>query len=183
MLRKLLDARKLLDEERFGEAVRNLGSILAARDDSFYQRDKNSSISRSLKAEAQRLMAGLPAEGREAYEMQFGAQAGKLLEEALATGNPQGLAEASRRFFWSRSGQQATFLLGQYFLSRGQPLAGALTLRRLQEAGHTADEFEPALSLALATCWLRAGETNEVRRALSRIEQAPAGAGGHDRRP
>ena len=166
MVKKLADARKLLEEGRFGEAIRNLDSILEAPEDSFFQPDKKSPVHRSLKAEAQRLLGELPPEGRELYELQYGARASKMLDEALAANDPERLAEVSRRFFHTRSGSQATYLLGLHHLSHGQPLAGALALRRLREAGQLAEEFEPALSLSLAACWLRAGATDQARQLL-----------------
>ena len=172
MVRKLIDARKLLAEERFGEAIRNLGGILEAREDSFLPARQNVSGTSQLEGR------GAAADGRTAaakaaklYELQYGAQAGKMLEEALAADNPERLAEVSRRFFCTQSGAQATLLLGLYHLSHGQPLAGALALRRLGEAGQSADEFEPALSLSLAACWLRAGATDEARRVLVELRK------------
>ena len=88
MAKKLADARKLLEEGRFGEAIRNLDSILEAPEDSFFQPDKKSPVHRSLKAEAQRLLGELPPEGRELYELQYGARASKMLDEALAGQRP-----------------------------------------------------------------------------------------------
>ena len=130
---------------------------------------------RGLKTEARRLLGELPQEGRELYELQYGARASKMLDEALATDDPERLADASRRFFNTHSGRHATYLLGLYHLSHGQPLAGALALRRLREAGTLADEFEPALSLSLAACWLRAGVTDQARQVLVDLRR-------HDRR-
>ena len=171
MVKKLADARKLLGEGRFGEAIRNLDSVLEAPEDSFFQPDKKSPVHRSLKAEARRLLGELPQEGRELYELQYGARASKMLDEALATNDPERLAEVSRRFFHTHSGCQATYLLGLYHLSHGQPLAGALALRRLREAGPLAEEFEPALSLSLAACWLRAGDTDQARQLLVELRK------------
>ena len=99
MDKKLADARKLLQESRFGDAIRNLDSILEAPQDSFFQTEKESSVPRSLKAEALRLMDELPQEGRELYELQYGARAGKMLDEALATNDTGQLADVSRCFF------------------------------------------------------------------------------------
>ncbi len=61
-----------------------LGSIVEAPEDYFYQPEQNSSVHRSLKAEAQRLIGAMPAAGRQAYELQFGARARQMLEAALA---------------------------------------------------------------------------------------------------
>ena len=118
-------------------------------EDLFFQPDKGSPVCPSLRAEAQRLIGQMPREGRELYELQYGARARQMLDEALDTGDVARIAEVSRRFFHTRSGYQATFLLGLHHFEHGRPLAGALTLQRLREAGPAAEEFEPDLSLTL----------------------------------
>ena len=113
----------------------------------------------------------MPPEGRELYELQYGARARRMLDEALEAGDMARLAEVSRRFFHTRSGYQATFLLGQHYFEHGRPLAGALTLRRLQEVGQSAEEFEPNLSLTAAACWLQAGMPEKARESLVALRQ------------
>ena len=152
------DARRLLAESRFSEAIRNLDGILEAAQDSFLQPDKKSSVPRSLKAESA-AHAGRPAAGRaQCTSCNTAHRASQMLDEALAADDAERLGTLSRWLFHTRGGSQATYLLGLYHLSHGQPLAAALALQR-REAGQLAEEFEPALSLSLAACWLRAGVT------------------------
>ncbi len=165
-LQKLADSRKLLAEGRFGEAVRYLGDILDAPEDFFFQPEKSSAVHRSLKAEAQRLIGQMPREAREMYELQYGARARRMLDEALSAGDVAAVAEVSRRFFHTRSGYQATFLLGLHHFDHGRPSAGALTLQGLREAGPYAEEMEPGLSLMMAACWLQAGAAEKARDVL-----------------
>jgi len=165
-LQRLSESRELLEQGRYGEAVRCLGAILDGPEDFFFQPDKKAPIHRSLKAEAQRLIGRMPREGRELYELQYGARARQMLEEAVAAGDVARLAEVSRRFFHTRSGYQATLLLGLHHFDHGRPLAGALTLQRLREAVGGSDDFEPALSLATATCWLQDGMPEKAREVL-----------------
>ena len=165
-LQRLSKSRELLEEGRYGEAVRCLGAILDGPEDFFFQPDKKAPIHRSLKAEAQRLIGRMPREGRELYELQYGARARQMLEEAVAAGDVARLAEVSRRFFHTRSGYEATLLLGLHHFDHGRPLAGALTLQRLREAPGSSDDFEPVLSLATATCWLQAGMPEKAREVL-----------------
>ncbi len=113
----------------------------------------------------------MPGEGRELYELQYGVRAKQLLQEAAAAGDAQGLAEVSRRFFHTRAGYEATFLLGLDHLDHGRPLAGALTLQRLKDAARMSDQFEPALSLAMATGWLQAGELDKARQNCFGLSQ------------
>ena len=170
-LQKLADAKKLLLDGRYGEAVRCLGTILEGPEDFFFQPDKKSPIHRSLKAEAQRLVGQMPRQGRELYELQYGARARRLLADALESGDLTALAEVSRRFFHTQSGYQATYLLGLNHFDRGRPLAGALTLQRLREPGVNAEELEPGLSLTLAACWLQAGMREKAQEVLVSLRQ------------
>jgi outer membrane protein assembly factor BamB/tetratricopeptide (TPR) repeat protein len=169
-LQRLSKAQELLEEKRFGEAVRLLGDILEAPEDYFFQPKRDEPIHRSLKAEAQRLIGELPAEGREAYELLFGEMARQNLERAVASGDTSALTEVSRRFFHTRAGYEATYLLAAQQIDHGQPLAAALSLKRLQNtpAGVT---FEPTLSVKLAACWLQAGMGDNARETLSRLWQ------------
>ena len=165
-LQRLSQAKELIAKGRYGEAVQNLGAILEGPEDFFFQPQAGQPIHRSLKAEAQRLIGQMPREGRELYELQYGARAKQLLEEATAAGDAHSLAEVSRRFFHTQAGYEATFLLGLHHLDHGRPLAGALTLQRLVDTMDESDRFEPALSLAMATGWLQAGSADKAREAL-----------------
>ncbi|MBN1393634.1 MAG: PQQ-binding-like beta-propeller repeat protein [Pirellulales bacterium] len=165
-LRTLSQARLLIEEGRYGEAVRLLGEILDEPDDYFYRSDSTGRSFRSLKSEAERMIGRMPRKGRELYELQFGARAEKMLNDALSSGDLSRLAEVSRRFFHTRGGYQATFLLGLHHFDHGRPLAGASILRRLREVDPPVEELEPDLSLTLASCWLKAGRPEKAREQL-----------------
>ena len=92
----------MLEDRRYGEAVRLLGSLLENPEDFFFKPNADEPVYRSLKAEAGRLIADMPAEGRESYELQFGARAAQMLKQAAAAGNLSDVAEVSRRFFYTR---------------------------------------------------------------------------------
>jgi outer membrane protein assembly factor BamB len=168
-MQRLATASKLFDEKRYGEAVRLLGSLLEAPEDYFFRpKGQQQQVYHSLKTEAQRLLGTMPAEGRESYETQFGAEAQRLLDEAVAASDADRLAEVSRRFFHTRAGYEATELLGTIHMERGRPLPAALCFKRLKETPAAAERFEPALSLKLAVCWARAGQWQN---AVDAIEQ------------
>ena len=174
-LQRLDEARELLALERFGEAVRNLGSILDAQEDFFFQPDRNEPIHRSLKAEAQRLLGDMPKRGRDIYELQYGPHARTMLEEALTRVDVTKLAEVSRRFFHTQAGYEATFLLGLHHLDHGRALAAALTLQRLISTPEAGEPFQPALSLASAAAWLQAGGTDRAAAILADLKESRGG--------
>ncbi len=178
-LQRLSRARELIAEEKFADATHALGAILENPQDYFFQPDRSASVHRSIKSEAQRLLAELPVEGRDAYELRYGARARQLLEEAVDTGNADQLAEISLRYFHTEAGYEATHLLGSLHLSQGRPLTAALYLKRLHSVEHVAARLEPALSVQLATCWARAGMREEAEATLRRLHEALPGAKVH----
>jgi outer membrane protein assembly factor BamB/tetratricopeptide (TPR) repeat protein len=171
LLQQLAKARELLEEERYGDAVRYLGAILDSPEDFFFQPDRSVPIHRSLKAEAQRLIGQMPPKGLQLYQLQFGARAQRMLAEAIASGDADALAELSRRFFHTQAGYEATYLLGLHHFDHARPLAAALTLQRLRQTAYRADQFEPALSLAMASCWLQAGMPEKARDVLRTLQE------------
>jgi len=174
--RRLESAQQMIDDGRFGEAVRLLGTLLENAEDYFFKPNAEESVYRSLKAEAGRLIAALPTEGRQSYELQFGSRARQMLKQAAQNGNLTELAEVSRQFFFTQAGQEATFLLGRHHLDQNRPLAAALCFERLRALGRASDSLEPVLSLSLATCWLRAGKPDKAREALVLLKRTHPGA-------
>jgi outer membrane protein assembly factor BamB len=170
-LQRLAKAEELLADQRFDEAIRFLDEILQAPEDFFFRRSQAQRTYRSLRTEAQRILGTLPPRGRESYELQFGAQARKLLEQAAEAGDASKLADVSRRFFHTRAGYEATELLGTYQMEHGQPLAAALCFRRLIEAPAGAARFEPLLSVKLTVCCLRAGMISEAGDILNQLRK------------
>ena len=170
-LRLLTQARQLIDHRRHTEAVRCLGAIFDSPQDYFIYPDQGATGPRSLKAEAQRLLGQMSHQGRQAYELQYGARARHLLEEAVAAGDGAALAEVSRRFFHTQAGHEATLLLGLHHLDHGQPLAAGLALERLRQTSPGADQFEPGLSVALAICRIRSGDPHKAGQTLAALEQ------------
>lgn len=168
----LISARELLSNARYAEAVRHLGAILEARDDFFFQPDKDSPIYHSLKAEAQRLIGTMPREGRESYELQYGARARQMLDEAIAAGEAPALSEVSRRFFHTQAGYEATAVLAANYLDHGHPLAAALCYERLRATPAAAEKLEPSLSMRLAACWLRAGMHDKASATIEELRTA-----------
>jgi len=170
LLLLLSKARQLVQQERFAEAVQCLGAILDAPEDAFFRSGEKTDLYPGLKAEAQAMLGRLPRQGRELYELQYGARARQMLTAAAAAGDAAGLAEVSRRYFHTRAGYEATLLLGLYHWNHGSPLAGALTLKRLKDSAPMAEEFEPGLSLALAACWLRSGAAEKSQALLDELK-------------
>ncbi len=125
-------AESAIEQRRFGEAVATLGELLQreriATDDELSGQDffigaGNSGtvpqINTSLIGEARRLLSSLPADGIAQYELIYGAQARKLLDDAAVTRSWSDVAEVKRRFFHTEAGRDATALLIHHAFSQG----------------------------------------------------------------
>lgn len=164
--RRLEVADEMIGDARYGEAVRLLGALLEGPEDFFFKPAPDQPVFSSLKAEAGRLLAKLPAEGKASYDLQYGARAKQMLADAVSKGDLSAIAEVSRRFFFTQAGAEATFLLGRHFLDQNRPQAAAMCFERLSLVPEAAAKLEPALSLSLATCLLQAGKTEQAVQTL-----------------
>jgi len=172
ILQALNRAKKVLKENRYGEALEGLSQILRSREDYFFQPDRKVPIYKSLKIEAQRLLGQMPGEGRDLYEVRSGAEARDKLQRAVVTGDIAGLSEISAQLFHTQAGYEATYLLALYQMDHGAPLAAALTLKRLRDAGTTvAEGFEPGLSLTQAACYYQAGMSGDCQQVLVALKR------------
>ncbi|MDH3718632.1 MAG: PQQ-binding-like beta-propeller repeat protein, partial [Planctomycetota bacterium] len=174
MVRMLQTSRKLLDQDRYSEATRALARILTAEED-FFVADRPGVAGegrhfRSLKNEARRIVGQLPPQARKSYELQFGITAQRMLNRAIADGNTEAIADVTRRYFHTAAGYQAMMLLGQYHMDQGRALGAALCFQHVYQS-HAARQFEPGLSLLLASCWLRAGEIESAKAVLTQLKQ------------
>jgi outer membrane protein assembly factor BamB len=168
--RKLELGRRMLEEQRYVDAVKILGGILDNEEDWFFTPDDEKANFRSLKVEARRLLGQLPSKGLDEYELQFGAGAKRLLAKAVESGDVMQLAEVSRRYFHTTAGYEATLLLGHYQLDHGRPLAAALAYQQLLDVPAAAARFEPTLSIQAANSWLRAGDEEAAQNVLAKLQ-------------
>ncbi len=171
MRRSMEDARKLIEMERFAEAGRKLDQILGAEEDYFFllemDSDESGGVSGghfgNLQQEAERLLETMPPRGKELYETEFGTVARLLLEEALAEGKPEKLNQLSRRYFFTRAGRQAAFLLGLSLLDQQQYVSARKQFERIYSYSQERKEFEPSLTLYLATACLAGGQKESAK--------------------
>jgi len=165
--RQLDRVRRLIADERWSDAATLLDEMLGGDRDFFFRPQQGEATWRSIKTEAARLIGTLPPAGRAAYELQFGARADRLLQQAVAAGDPAGVVAVARRWFHTPAGRRATLVAALEALDADQPLAAAVWLERLH-AGN-GSEFEPTLSIMRAVAWWRVGDR---RTALTALEEA-----------
>ena len=166
-------AEKAIVERRYTEVVEALGAILNPQgeeaedyaEDYFVNKPGQQGTLTSIKAQARRMLDGLPAEGRELYEIRDGPEAREMLTTVLGSGNLNSLNEITRKFFHTQAGYEAAMLLGRYHLDHGRPLAAAMCFKRVTES-RSAIRYEPEASVMLATCWMHAGSPEKAEAVL-----------------
>jgi hypothetical protein len=119
------------------EAAQALQAVLATRADVLIPvrrqgPDKRETVRwASARAEADRLLQSMPAEGLKVYRQLYGPDAQAELKEARNNGNIQLLTRVALRYFHTDAGAEAADLLGAYYLDHGQPMTAALWYARL----------------------------------------------------
>ncbi len=133
VMQQLRLAETFAKQRRFSDTSVILGDLLqrerSATDDDlngqdfFLDASANSAspprVAKSLMAEARELLGKLPPEGIAAYQLRFGPQARKILDDALADFRWDDVADVKRRFFHTAAGRDATQLLIQRAISSG----------------------------------------------------------------
>jgi outer membrane protein assembly factor BamB len=160
-----------------------LQRILDTKNDSFFQikekgpDGKDRVVRRvSVKAEANRIIGSFPKEGRDFYQLNYGAKAADLLKEAVGKGYDRAvLADVSLRYLHTRAGAEATLLLGTHFLDRGNYLEASQCFERLLSLPEDPDFINPKTLFKAALAFQRAGDvrnkesTQKVWQQLERL--------------
>ena len=158
--------RKLIATKSYASAVSLLGEILADRRDYSHRPESGVPTWRRLKADAEFLLAELPAEAIDEYERQFGRTARQALSEAVTSGQPSSLAEVVPRFFFTEAGAEAAYLLGTHYRTLNDFARASSCFGRLARDPRRGSRFEPAPSIELAACYLKAGMPQAAKNVL-----------------
>ena len=159
---KLAAVHDYVSIQAWVEAAHVLQTLLEGSDDTLVavervgKDDEELTVWTGLRAEAARLLATLPAPGRDAYQTVFGPRAQALLAEARRKGDVQMIGEVVRRYLYTASGVEALELLGLHHLDRGRYTTAAMCFDRLLERAE-AGSLPPATLAYAALAFRRAG--------------------------
>ncbi|QDU92398.1 outer membrane protein assembly factor BamB family protein [Lignipirellula cremea] len=175
IVRMLNSSRELLDEGRNSEALQLLTSVLDAENDFFLvaAQPNNSPAEReyqSVKNEANQILSRMPNAAQAAYELQFGAVAHKLLDDAVSARDIEQIFSVQRRYFHTKAGHEARYLLGNIYWDHGRFGRAANCFQTLL-VSRQATRFEPYLSLKLAICWLWTGDATRAEEVLLDLQK------------
>ena len=156
-------AHRAIADKQYSDAVSHLGTILTEEiepEDTDDPEGTNSPVEEnqdyfvetpeapgsyvSLKGEAQRLLGSLPPVALQLYELQYGSDATRMLDEALATGDFSNLTTITRKYFHTSAGYEAAILLGHRDRDHGRPLAAALNFKRVYDSPAARSNFRIA---------------------------------------
>ena len=159
----LAAAKDYIDAEDWETACNTLQKLLQS-DDNFFAKvrrkgpdGKETDTWVSIKVEADRMVAKLPAKGMEVYKLNFGPPAEQMLKEAKSTSDIELLTKIHRYYLHTDAGAEATNLLGTYHLDRGNYTAAALCYEKLlnREGG---DKLSPETLFRAAYAFQSAGD-------------------------
>ncbi|WP_166825169.1 outer membrane protein assembly factor BamB family protein [Thalassoroseus pseudoceratinae] len=166
--RALRQAKQLVEAKRYVDAAEYLQMILDFPEDGFMSVDDTESSFRSLKAEADRIVAEMPEGGRNAYRLQFEPKAAAALADARKNGKRSDFVDVIRRYSQTQSGQDAIYELGSQLFDQGNFLAAAHSFERLRKSADAGGR-EPMLSLKCAMSWKLGGRETEAKNVLAEL--------------
>ncbi|GIW79630.1 MAG: hypothetical protein KatS3mg105_1437 [Gemmatales bacterium] len=186
--RRIEAAVDLLKEQNWGDAVYVLQGLLDGPEDAIFEQTTEDGKTRwtSIKAEANRLIGSMPKEGLEVYELQWGAKARNLLQQAklqpeertdeeLRSMTPaEILGRVAKNYLHTKAGTEAAELLATLRLQRGEPDMAVLHFKQLLSRPNY--EASPLTLLKAAIACQMVGDENGVGQFLDRLEAvAPGG--------
>ena len=180
---EISSAQDLIRDGEWTKAATVLQSLLDRKEDLFLEvqrkgRDgQETSAWTSVRAEANRLLGTMPADGLQIYELRFGNRAKALLNDAKAASNTQLIAEVALKYLHTEAGAEATNILGTYYLDRGSYVMAALCFERLL-GRQDAAKLSPLSLFKAALAFQRAGDKNNAERAWTRLSDAASRDGG-----
>ena len=177
--RALARGKALVEEGNVAEGLEVIQSQILAEDQRDAALGRNSADSfvdeglhRSLRVEVNAFIGALPPKGRQIYEERYGVTAAQLLEDATKTNDLAGMEAVMRRYFHTRAGYRAAYLVATYHLDHHAPLEGALLFEELRTVPAASSQWEPMLSFKAAVSWLRAGIPERCQKTLSQLKAA-----------
>lgn len=145
---RLAAAHDYVKVRSWPEAVRLLQALLDAKSDAFYRKsetDRNGQTKqrwRSVRGDAEELLAHLPKEGREFYRAACEGRARQALTAARADHDLAALQEVARRYRHTDAGKEALEQLGSYYLDRGEMQLADACFQQLLDSPN-ADRLAP----------------------------------------
>lgn len=159
--------QELVKTENFADAATVYQRLVENESDFFVDPAATSSIKHGLDV----MFKQAPTQMKKFYELEYGGEAAFLLEEFWKNRDRDKLVQAYRRYFPTKAGQKAAYLLAMNHLDTGNSLAAIRCCRRLLEFGTNSKAQEPDLSLVLAGLQYQLGYDDDARQTLLSMKE------------
>ncbi len=113
------------------------------------------------------LIEALPTEATKIVDLRYGAQASQLIDKAIADSDWGKLAEVAAKYGFTTAGQDASVILGEHWLRKGDARRAARLFSQVFRQKSAAERLGPELGILAASAYQTAGMQAE---ALSIIE-------------
>ncbi len=185
----LQEAEQRIKNEQWSEATFTLGILLgleqARQDDltgvdffldreelpDFAEKPAEENTLKSSKGtvfqRAYELIESLPAEATKIVDLRYGSLASQMLDNAIAESNWGKIANVVGKYGFTSSGQDASLILGEHWLRKGDARRAARVFSRVIRQKSALERLGPELGILTAAAFQSAGMLTE---ALSFIE-------------
>lgn len=162
------EATEAIDDERYSDAIVLLGDLMERKvsdeDDPTLQsqdyfleieEDETQHLNQTVQQKCRTMIGNLPTKGWETYQLQFGALAEKLFQEASEQRDWERLKAVRRKYFHTEAGYKASFLLAQNELLLGRAISASILLDDVTVHPRAARICGPELKLLhAAACYM-----------------------------
>ena len=172
----LFQAEGLLSENRYSEALALIDRVLATEEDSFSLVDSRRSTQNatSLKLQAKKVLAELPAVGRQALELELGVTARRHLNTAIRANDLGAIYNVAARYPLTEAAVDALLIAAQSKLERADYASAARIYDELLSWPGVNEQHGLALAAKVAQCWAAEGSAAAVDEVLGRVESISA---------
>ncbi|MDZ4688198.1 MAG: PQQ-binding-like beta-propeller repeat protein [Planctomycetaceae bacterium] len=164
----LEEVEQQLRQQQYPAAVGLLQTILETSEDYLLEPRDGSRATSSVKQRALAMLRALPADGRQAYQLQYDAQAGQLWSRYQESADPAFVVQIARCYPTTSSGPLALGALAGLDFDRSQPLSAARWWDDL-----AAQEATSPHRLERIVAWSVAGRPARGRELLAELAQTP----------
>ncbi|MCA9216866.1 MAG: PQQ-binding-like beta-propeller repeat protein [Planctomycetales bacterium] len=170
-------AQRDIDNAEYANAIERLDKLMNGEGDQSLKEDffvgpaNSARFDASLRSRAEQMLANLPKAARDLYQLQYGAEAQRLLESALSEFDIAKLAEVRRRFGATDAGVIASMVIGRHQLNAQRPMAALLCFERLSQSDPARQKFGAELTLLHAIAARRSGQDEKAMKSLVALKQ------------